>query len=242
MEAVQDVKSEVKEVNADSSTADILAKASSIPDTGAEGSVESTDKEQVAEGAEESGKDVKTEEPKVADEIDAGLEEGQPIPYDRFKKVNEERKAAKSELESFKKKAEEAQELFSDPDVLRAIRKKQGYTDEAIAEELKEMGVEENVEGEEVEPDLKSVDGWKSLIQSEIKKALGKEVDPIKKTLTESQQKEQMAQFNTRIEAEGKEAAKLAKEVYGLEYGDEKNASDPTTAVGKMFNYLQKYS
>jgi len=239
------MKTDVKtEVNADSSTEDILKAAEGQEAKSAE---ESTANEQEAEGqGAQSGKDVKTDQ-KVSDEdeLDKGLKEGQAIPYDRFKKVNEERKALKARIEEFEKGQGEDDELdaiLKDPEVAALILKKQGYTDEAIAAKFKEAGIEAKAKDEkEPEFDLTTVEGWNKNIAHLISKELDRRLGPVEKTLTETQHKEQVKAFNERMDKEATEAAKICKEVYGIEYGDEKDAKDPTTGAGKILNYLQKH-
>jgi len=240
MEAVQDVK-----VDANSSTEDIV-KAAEAQDTGAEGAQESGADEQGAEGSEQPG-GVKAE-PKATDEdeLDKGIKEGQAIPYDRFKKVNEERKALKARISEFEKGQESDSELdaiLKDPEVAALILKKQGFTDEAIAAKFQEAGIEAKKQGDGKEPtfDITTVEGWDKKIEHTVNKILDKRMGPVEKTLNEGQQKEQMRVFNSRMETEATEAAKLCKETYGIEYGDEKDAKDPTTGSGKILNYLQKH-
>ena len=78
------------------------------------------------------GEKTVTEEPQ-GETVDA---EGQPIPYSRFKEVNDKSKRYESELEDIRGQ-------LQDPDVLRVLMQKRGYTDAKINETLKQYGYPE---------------------------------------------------------------------------------------------------
>ncbi len=235
---MEDVK-----VDANSSTEDIVKAAEAQHDTGAEGVDSSSADQQGVEGSKKP-EGVKTQpEATDGDELDKDLKEGQAIPYDRFKKVNEERKQLKNRIKEFEGNQgdDELDSILKDPEVAAFILKKQGYTDQAIAEKFKEAGIEAvHKDVKEPEFDLTTVEGWDKKIEHTLTKILNQRLGPVEKSLTDVQRKEQMAQFNSRMEKEAVEATKLAKE-FGIEYGDEKDAKDPTTATGKILSYLQKH-
>lgn len=241
---VADVKSDG--VNADSSVNDILKEAAKQSDTEATGADESTADKQGTEGQEDTTGKVEKTGTEVTDgqgeDLEKDLVEGQPIPYDRFKKVNEERKSLKGEIEQVNARVAEFDKLLENPEVYRAVRKAQGLTEEAINAELKEMGVEvEAKDGKEPIFDLTTTDGWIKNIQHLIRKELDGRIKPVEQTLTQTQRVEQERQFGVRMDKERQDAEKLAKEVYGIEYGDEKNPQDPSTASFKILAYLQKH-
>ena len=208
---------------------------------------DSSPEEEQAESAEEaSSEDVKPET--EAKEADGAEEDGKPIPYPRFKEVNDEKNTLKTELDELKDAQSKFDAILEDPEVLRAIRKKQGLTDEAID---KELGVAPKTEAKpdrmaEIkaligDADLSTTDGWLSALATVAEHFSNKSVAPIQKTLTESQKQEQVRTTNTRLEKEATEAAEVCKETFGIEYGDEKDAKDPNTGAGKILVYLNKY-
>lgn len=234
----------VADVNANSPTEDVLKAAEGAREAIDAG--QSAADEQGAEGSEvKPGEGVKTEPIATdEDELDKGIKEGQAIPYDRFKKVNEERKQLKNRIKEFEESQgtdEELDAILKDPEVAALILKKQGFTDQAIAEKFKEAGIETK-KGDDKEPtfDLTTVEGWDKKIEHTLNKLLEKRLGPVEKSLNETQTKEQMRVFSQRMDKEKSEAETLAKE-FGIEYGDEKNAKDPTTASGKIMNYLTKH-
>lgn len=224
---------EVADVTAESSINDILSNSpdaqSDKEATPSTPSVE-TEPQESAEGTPAEG--VKTETETPESEM---VEDGKPIPYQRFKQVNEEKKQLKTELEELRQTQSQFEALLEKPEVLKAIRKAQGFTDEAIESELKETGaVPEPKSGEF---DFSQEKGWKDFIKNEIQQALY----PVQKTLTETQKLEQTRQMNARFETEKVEASKVCKDVYGIEYGDEKDAKDPSTGAGKILLYIEKH-
>ena|SRR3990167_1210152 len=237
-------ETEVKDVKVDAnSSTDDIVKAAGEQDTGAEGAQESGADEQGAEGSKQP-EGVKTQ-PEVTDEdeLDKGIKEGQAIPYERFKKVNDERKQLRQRVKDFEDGQGEDEELdaiLKDPEVAALILKKQGFSDEAIAKKFQEAGIEVKKDGKEPTFDLTTVEGWKKQNEFMIEQALNKRLGPVEKTLSDVQTKEQMKVFQSRMETEATEAVKLSKEVYGIEYGNE-DGKDPTTGAGKILNYLQKH-
>ena len=238
------METETKDVTAESSVDDILKQS---PDAQAEEGATppepSTENEQV-EGAEEtSSEDVKpeTETPEADVDDTKDIKEGQPVPYARFKQINEERKEVKTELKELQEAQGQFDALLQDPDVLRVIRRKQGLNDDAINAELKEMGIE--VKTEPTEPpkfDLTTTEGWEKKFDFMLNQAIDKRMKPVEQTLTQTQRQEQERVLGQRLEKEKTEAEKVCKE-YGFEYGDEKNAKDPTTGAGKIWLYLDKH-
>ena len=227
------VETVTPDVTAESSINDILGKS---PDAQAEKEAtpsEPSPETEPQEGAEETP--AEGEKPETEAPEGEAVEDGKPIPYQRFKQVNEERKQFKTELDELREAQGKFDALLQDPEVLKVIRKKQGFTDEAIESELKESGI--TPEPKPGQFDLSTEKGWRDLIRNEIQQALF----PVQKTLTETQRMEQTRQMNARFETEKVEASKICKEVYGIEYGDEKNPTDSTTGAGKIFAYIEKH-
>ena len=69
-------------------------------------------------------------------------DDGSPIPFERFSKVNTQKNEFKTKAEELEEELEEMRETYNDPDILRAVYKKQGLTEEAINARLKEAGHE----------------------------------------------------------------------------------------------------
>jgi len=218
-----------KEVNQDSSVEDILASQEE-----AEPSEESTASKDEQSG--EPGEGVKTQDEEVgtSDKSDDEVKEGTPVPYTRFKQVNEAKKTLETEIEQHKADLEEAETLLRDPDVLELVLKKQGYTDKAITDYFQEHGIDRG--GSKDEPDLKTVEGWKKFITDQIQS----NIQPIQKTLTQKEQQALEAEHNKWLDENEKEARKISKEKYGIEFGTfRQDEGNPGTAVGKMWQYLQ---
>ena len=225
---------ESTEPTADSSVEEIQSYLESQEE--AESSEESPSSE--TEQSDTSGEDEKTQEEEVgtSEKSDDEVEEGSPIPYDRFKQVNEKAKTYESENEQLRADLDEAQNVLKDPEVLGLVLKKRGYTDEKIAEYFKEQGIE-RVQPQKTEYDLQTVEGWQTFIRDEIKKAN----QPLQQTLTEQQKQQQQAQHAKWVGEQEELAKEVAKDKYGLEFGTiSKDENNPNTAVGIMWDYLQK--
>lgn len=230
------------DVTAETSTSDILSNS---PDaiaereaSPAESSPETEQPETVADTPAEGEKPVESE----AAEGDAEVKPGQAIPYDRFKQVNEKLKLTAKELEEVRQSAEQFDTVLKDPDVFKLIRKKQGYTDEAISAELKELGVEAaEAQKEKPQYDLSTTEGWDKKIDDMIEQRLNTRLQPIQQTLTLKEQQEKQRALDESLAKQTEEVVKVSKDVYGIEYGDEKNAIDPNTGAGKLALYMQKY-
>jgi len=171
-----------------------------------------------------------------------GIKEGQSIPYERFKKVIEERNRLRNEHGSVQSELEEAQGYLKSPDVFRAILLSKGVTDKKVQDEkLREAGFEikeSKQEGSDYKSiteglDLNTQEGWFKAMERAVK-TFGKElVEPIQKKLSE--------QDYGKWEAQQIESAQATAKKYGIEFGavgkDERN---PDTAVGMMMTYLRQ--
>ena len=229
-EATEESTEQKQEVNADSSVEDIMESREKADDSG-----ETTAPE--TEQSDKSGEDVKTQEEEVDTSEKSDDEvEGKPIPYERFKEVNEKSKAKDETIEQQRADLERAQEALQDPEVIQLVLKKRGYTDEAIADYFKENSIEQMKSLENKEYDLNTVDGWKEFVRSEIAQA----TKPIEQTISRKELEQKNAKQQEFVAGQEKEVAALAKEKYGLELGDVRNATDTNTAAGKMWKYLQE--
>lgn len=207
-------------------------------ETSAESSTEKTtgqEKTGEVEKTQEKGKEAET---KPDDEV----KEGQPIPYPRFKQVNDKLKGVEAELG-------EARGFFKHPDVFRAMLIARGVTDKKVQDEkLKEAGFEVKEELNETETkiekqldklkeglDLNTQKGW-AIYNWRISQFANKEaLQPIQKKLSDREADERSAQSES-------EARKLAKETFNLEYGEAgKDEDNPNTGIGKMWAYLNKH-
>lgn len=227
------VSTEKPAIDHNSSTVDILSSREEADD-----SEESTSLE--TEQSDESGDDVNAHEEEGTSEKsddETEVKEGSPVPYTRFKQVNEKAKQFESDYEKQSAELEEARTVLQDPDILELALKKRGYTDAKIAAYFVENGIERKQKDEESTEDLETVDGWKGLIQNEIKKAL----QPVQQILTQRDKEQQKQEHAKWVTEQEKEAATLAKDRYGIEFGTiRKDETNPNTAVGKMWAYLEK--
>lgn len=258
-EEVKDVNMEEQEtttsVDENSSNEDI-AKAfeEKYPDepVEAEPTEESSSSEQQSDA---SGEDVKTPEAteeksgeKVADDE---IKEGQSIPYDRWKQKVDQFNSLQEGVKSKDEQLKQYEDLFSDPSVLTIVRKKQGYTQEAIDKELKELGHE--VKQQETKPkevninkyteglDMNTQEGWIEAMKRVAADQANTAIEPIKQTLSAKEQAEIKAKHESWLREEEKQARVLAKEKYGLEFGENgKSENNLDTAIGIMNNYLSK--
>ena len=197
------------------------------------------------EGQETSEKDEKVASESVSDEeeLDDKVEEGKPIPYERFKKVIEKKNKFKTDYERLSAENEELSGLLNNPTVFRALLQSKGVTDPKILnEKMKEGGFEVKEEIPKNElfkqlsqgEDLKTQEGWFSVMEKMFKHFSKEALQPIEQKLS---QKEREAFVQT----QESDAKKLAKEVYGIEYGvSGKDEDNPNTAVGKIAKYLDK--
>lgn len=200
----------------------------------------STDK---TAGEAKTGEVEKTQDKETVSETkpDDEVKEGQPIPYPRFKQVNDKLKGVEAELG-------EARGFFKHPDVFRAMLIARGVTDKKVQDEkLREAGFEVKAEATSDDGmkatlnklkeglDLSTQEGW-AMYNWRISQLASKEsLTPIQKKLSDREQSENSA----RSEAE---ARKLAKETFNLEYGEaRKDEGNPNTAIGKMWAYLEKH-
>jgi hypothetical protein len=197
---------------------------------------------------ESSSEDVNTETPETEDDIDNdSYEEGQTIPYERFKKHRDQYNEVKQENENIKQELDDVRGALRHPKVVRALLESEGKSEREIQQILKEEGLEsgEDKQSEQTEQEIlaKCVDGldltkqasWLTAIMRISKHYSSQAVDPVAKRLSEKE----MYQKVLDMEADAK---KIAKDVYGIEYGQAgKDENNPNTAVGKISKYLKKY-
>ncbi len=200
-------------------------------------------------GLDESGKDVKTSTKDAASDVDQDdkvIDDGKPIPYERFKKVIEQKNASKTESESLRVENEGMAELLNNPLVFRAVLQGKGITDPKIlAEKMREAGFELDEKTDQTEDelfnefskglDLNSPKDWFKMMKKMSEYYAQESVKPVMGKLSNREVQEWISSQET-------QAQKIAKEVYNLEYGvSGKDESNPNTAIGKIWKYLEKH-
>lgn len=248
--AVADVKAEGQqaEVNADSSMDDVVnaAKANetqSVDDT----STSEVEAEAAAGEAEKTQvKEELSPEQKAEAEEKVLLESNKPIPYDRFKKVIEQKNQTKEEVVTLREQIEQINNFLKDPEAVKRYCKENGIdiTGKQDENKSKEVSSEEELEStlEKLSKglDLETQKGWQ-MYQYRVAQLVAEQTAQagIKKYDQERMTKEQVADF---IKTTESEARKLCAEVYNLPYGETgKSEKDTTTAIGKMTKYLDKH-
>jgi hypothetical protein len=221
------------EINADSSVDEIMSSFPEHEEADDSGETTTPGTEQ----DEASGDDDKTqsEDGKSEDSADE-VEEGKPIPYNRFKEVNEKYKTSKTRLEEAQKALDDAKKLFEDPEMLSLAMKKQGYSEDAISEELTKRGMD-NVQSEKPEYDLKTVEGW----QKKVEDMIDKKLSSVRQILTKSEQESQSREVEAILSKEREEVTQIAKDKFGLEFGTlGKDENNTGTALGIIADYVRK--
>ena len=175
---------------------------------------------------------VKTETPEEGTEEES-VDEGKPIPYTRFKEVNEKMKEYKSKVEKMETDLSSVQDLMQDAEVLKLAMQRRGYDDKSISKILKERGM--MLEEAESQYDLNTTEGWKKFIADEI----AKNVSPIKSTLEQKEEAERKAKTDSWVKDQETQARAIAKDTFGIEFGiPGKDESNINTGVGKIAKYL----
>lgn len=193
--------------------------ATEADDTAADSSTEPTEGTEQVEETPAEGEKTETSEAQGDD-----LPEGQAIPYHRFKEVNDTKKRYEEELSGLRGR-------LNDPDVLRVLMKKEGYTDERIKQVLTQQGLKSADEQPgQRQYDFNTQEGWQQFIRDEITNA----VNPVA---------QQFSQYQSKSWVRDQESG--ARDLAGkfdIEYGtsgiDETN---PKTAIGKMYAYINKH-
>ena len=235
-EATEVVETTSQEPTAESSVEDIIDYRHSQEE--AESSEESPSSE--TEQSDEPGEGEKTPEGEV-DTPEKSDDEvvGDPIPYDRFKQVNDLKNQYETDLDKSRTDLKEVQESLKNPEVLRLVLKNRGYSEEAISKYMQENDITEPQKIPDTEHDFTSVEGWQDWFKSEMQKGL----QPIQQALTRQEQNADQAENDRIYASQLKEAGELAKEVYGIEnFGDPNSKEDmanPETAVNKIDQYLK---
>ena len=237
---------ETQEVTPDSSIEDI-DKAFSKQEEAEPSEESTTEKVEQTDKTAEVEKTDKVEVDTTEKTVDK-VKEGEPVPYDRFKQVNtdkktyrSERDTAKSELDVAQSDLKEAREALNDPDVLTTLMRKRGFTDEAITKYIQEKGLTA-VKKAETEFDPAQIDGWKAHIREVAKEEAEKATSPLNQKLTKSEQVQQEAETKVRNDKEFAEVTKIAETKFGLKMGEAKKDEDnPDTAVGIMTAYLDAH-
>lgn len=225
-------------VDAESTEEQILEEAAKQPEED-ETSEESSTTE---ESTDKSGEDVKTQEEEKEPASEEPVDEGKPIPYKRFKQVNDEKAKFASEKEtlqkerdSLKEELETSRNLLNDPEVLRRVMKKEGYADEAIAKEIADRGLvaEPKPSGEY---DFTKQEDWQKYISDQVEQRVAK----IQQETAQVKQQVSARETTIRLDREAKEADILCKEL-GIEYGDEeKDIENTDKAVGLIDSFITK--
>lgn len=202
-------------------------------DTSEESSPETTDE---TEEESTSAEDDNTEDSEeVTDEVDA---EDKPIPYPRFKKVNDDKKSAIERAEEAEQQLEELRVQIKNPQVMKAMMKSQGYTDDKIKDTLSEQGIGDFAgEPQDMSELLKGLDlnkteDWIQAIDRISEHKAKQMMAPIQQQVSKSQ-------FDREMDRQKVQANEFCKE-FGIDYGDENtDTNNPETGVGKLANYLQ---
>ena len=191
-----------------------------VEDTTADLSTDETEEEETEEST--SAEDDKTEDSEdTPDEVDA---DGKPIPYARFKKVNDAKKLATERTEQLEAELEEIRQQIKDPKMLKALQEhyapqQQVVDSEATFEELSE-GL-----------DLNNAKDWFKMMQRVNEAQITQKLAPL-------QQQVSQAQFSRIMDSQKREAEGFCT-TRELVYGDENtDSSNPATGVGKIANYL----
>jgi len=247
----------VKELNEDTSTEDILKQSpdaqedakSSSEATSDEGTSDATGEVDKTQEVEAGAETEKSEEEK---EEDALLKSKNPIPYQRFSQTVKQRNEFKKQVEQFQ---QEREELLSDPDVLRVVLSKQGYSEQQVDQQLKKMGFEtpeqekesEGVPGQKQalkdlvkDLDLTTTDGW---LEAQYRIAQKIADEKAKENIKQyDNSKVHQKEIDNFISTQENEAKKLCENTYKIPYGEAgKDEKNPSTAVGKISSYLDKH-
>lgn len=231
MDDVQTV--ETGSVNAESSVEEIVSNAPGMEAEKPEGSQPSNEQQA------KTGEVVKTQELDEK-EVESLLSEGKPIPFKRFSQLVKQRNELREKQKELEEKAKHADEVFSNPKVLRTYLEDKGYSKKDIDTYFEQQGIvdKEAVKEEQVNKpsyDLTTVEGWEKRIDDLVGERLSKALDEYDKT---RMTKEDKVKF---IASESEKAQKLAEEVYNIPFGKiGESEKDPNTAVGKIAEYLKK--
>ena len=239
----------IKDVSAEEETESPKSAETGDSETSKESSTEKTENRNTSEEDDKTAsEEIDVEKDSDGIETEEKIVEGKPIPYDRFKKVNESYKSLKSEME-------EVDELFSHPEVYKAVLIARGITDkDIISQKMKEVGFEqENKDNDSVDEDIsdeiieqlaKGLDLTKAkdyiklqsrISRYEAKRTAEKEIGFVKNDIISRKVSEEISKMES-------EASRIAKEDYGIEYGTSgKDENNINTAVGKMDFYLKKH-
>ena len=236
-----------KDVSEVVETDDAVAVAEPSADSSVEEILEYAHSQDKADESEESPSS-ETEQDDTSGEVDntqsddvgqseesSDKEEGNPIPYTRFKEKVDRLSAVEQELEEARGQYQQTQDVLKDPEVLELALKKRGYTEDAIQKYFMDNQIEAPKKLTQGEYDFNTVDGWQGFIKDEISKA--------QQPITQQLSMQQMQQRQVQQEQWHKEQESSAREVseqLGLEFGEiGRDEGNPSTAVGKMWNYLQ---
>lgn len=200
------------------------------PDTPTEEIIKNTPKEEAEPSQEPSPEEQPSEEtPEPTEKVEKTPEEesdegqGKPIPYNRFKEVNDERKTLKSENEEIRAELEELHEILSDQEVVNFIKSR------------KEAPAKPDFSGLVKDLDLTTQEGWLEAQYRVAQLAAKQATQPVEGKIKERE-------ISEKLDSQKVEAEKLAKEVFEIEYGDEaKDLENPETAVGKIASYIDKH-
>lgn len=188
----------------------------------------------------------------------ADVKEGQPIPFPRFKQVNDKYKALQAKEKQWTDVQAELEELrghLSDPEVLALSLKKQGLKDEQIRQVLKDRNMrlpdpKLEAKGDAPDEDDAVIAELEKIVQANpddpkvwLKAMLQagritseRQVKPILQSKEEENQAKQDEQY---IAESRKEAEDVGKEL-GIPFGEEgKDDANPKTVIGMIASYLK---
>lgn len=246
----------VKELDENASTEDILknspdaqeeAKSSSSSTEDKTAETDATGEVEKTQSSEAGADDEKSDDEKEEDSL---LQSKNPIPYERFSKTIQQRNEVKRK---FAEANQALEEYHSNPNILRAILKEQGATDEKIAEIFKEQGIEEvkkeeTAQAKDIKKELSSLtkdldlntqEGW---LEANYRIAQKVADDRAKFNLGEYDKNKSLERKSEKaIQESEKVARKMCEDTYKIPFGeigkDEKNIK---TAVGKIVSYATR--
>ena len=176
------VKTDVEEA---ASKGDVAETEDSV--TSEDSSTEKTEDQETSSTDDTSATEDASADSETSD--DGKGEDGSPIPYDRFKNVNDEKNRAIAELD-------EIRGQLQSPKVLRALMEERGYTEDKIRETLKEAGHEisnapPNKQTEELVKglDLNKQEDWIELVRRVSELTAQQTVAPIQQQVQQNKKR-----------------------------------------------------
>ncbi len=210
-------------------------------ETTQETSPEETEQQPETGEVDKTQEETKEETQEETSKVEGEEEESKPIPYKRFKEVNDKFRTVTDELEEMRADFEERDKLLKNPDVYEAVLRSQGITDKnVINQKMQEVGLQPKLETDEGKlfkqfaegNDLNTQEGWMKTMWRMAQAIVKQEVSPISQSISERDKTEMIVKWES-------EAKELSTKL-GIEYGESgKTESDPNTAIGKIAGYIR---